>query len=318
MSGSERRRSRGGGGGRDPAPRRTPDRARAQRPAQRDRRRTGAAQAGEPPADPLLQGARRLPPDQRPHRRRARPRAWSARAPATTARAWRGAVPGWASTAGSTCPATPRGRSGSASSRSARAGSTSSSRAARTTSPGAAALADSERTGAVYVPPFDDVRTIAGQGTVAVELMARPRLPVAHGDRAARRRRPRRRLAVWLRERHPQVRIVGVEPAGRGEHDGRARRRRTGAAARGRHVRRRRGRRPGRRPDLPAGARPGRRGRHGRRRRGVHRDARPLPGRGDHRRARRGAGQRRRPRAGRHLPGRQRASRASSPAATTT
>ena len=43
---------------------------------------------------------------------------------------------------------------------------------------GAAALADSERTGAVYVPPFDDVRTIAGQGTVAVELIEQAELPV--------------------------------------------------------------------------------------------------------------------------------------------
>ena len=79
---------------------------------------------------------------------------------------------------------------------------------------GAAALADSERTGAVYVPPFDDVRTIAGQGTVAVELMSQIALPVhtvvaplGGGGLVAG-------LAVWLRERHPQVRIVGVEPQG--------------------------------------------------------------------------------------------------------
>ena len=79
---------------------------------------------------------------------------------------------------------------------------------------GAAALADSERTGAVYVPPFDDVRTIAGQGTVAVELMGQAELPVhtvvaplGGGGLIAG-------LAVWLRERHPHVRIVGVEPEG--------------------------------------------------------------------------------------------------------
>lgn len=79
---------------------------------------------------------------------------------------------------------------------------------------GAAALADSERTGAVYVPPFDDLRTIAGQGTIAVELMSQARTPVrtviaplGGGGLVAG-------LAVWLRERHPDVRIIGVEPDG--------------------------------------------------------------------------------------------------------
>jgi threonine dehydratase len=79
---------------------------------------------------------------------------------------------------------------------------------------GAAALADSQQTGAVYVPPFDDVRTIAGQGTVAVELMDQaPRpihtvlVPLGGGGLVAG-------IATWLRERHPQVRVVGVEPQG--------------------------------------------------------------------------------------------------------
>jgi threonine dehydratase len=79
---------------------------------------------------------------------------------------------------------------------------------------GAAALADSERTGAVYVPPFDDLRTIAGQGTVAIELVEQaPRplhtvvAPLGGGGLVAG-------LAVWLRERHPAVRIIGVEPQG--------------------------------------------------------------------------------------------------------
>lgn len=79
---------------------------------------------------------------------------------------------------------------------------------------GAAAHADSERTGAVYVPPFDDPRTIAGQGTIAPELVEQaPRplhtvvVPVGGGGLIAG-------LAVWLRERCPEVRIVGVEPQG--------------------------------------------------------------------------------------------------------
>lgn len=79
---------------------------------------------------------------------------------------------------------------------------------------GAAAHADSERSGAVYVPPFDDPRTIAGQGTIAPELVEQaPRplhtvvVPVGGGGLIAG-------LAVWLRERCPEVRIVGVEPQG--------------------------------------------------------------------------------------------------------
>jgi threonine dehydratase len=79
---------------------------------------------------------------------------------------------------------------------------------------GAAAHADSERTGAVFVPPFDDPRTIAGQGTIALELVEQAPaplhavvVPVGGGGLIAG-------LAVWLRERHPGVRIVGVEPRG--------------------------------------------------------------------------------------------------------
>ena len=34
-----------------------------------------------------------------------------------------------------------------------------------------AALADAERSGSVLVPPFDDPRTIAGQGTVVREIL---------------------------------------------------------------------------------------------------------------------------------------------------
>jgi threonine dehydratase len=77
-----------------------------------------------------------------------------------------------------------------------------------------AALADSADTGAVLVPAFDDPRTVAGQGTVAreiIEQLARtPDLvlvPVGGGGLLAG-------MATWLRERHPAVEVVGVEPAG--------------------------------------------------------------------------------------------------------
>lgn len=77
-----------------------------------------------------------------------------------------------------------------------------------------AAHAEAERTGAVYVHPFDDGRTIAGQGTVAVEVAAQwpdqlgaVVVPVGGGGLISG-------MALWLRANRPEVRIVGVEPAG--------------------------------------------------------------------------------------------------------
>jgi threonine dehydratase len=79
----------------------------------------------------------------------------------------------------------------------------------------ASALEDAASTGALLVPPFDHLRTIAGQGTVAVEIAeqlatAHPDVvivPIGGGGLAAG-------VATWLRERHPGTRIIGVEPAG--------------------------------------------------------------------------------------------------------
>jgi threonine dehydratase len=78
----------------------------------------------------------------------------------------------------------------------------------------AAALDDAAATGSIYVHPFDDVRTIAGQGTVGVELRAQCRdgmgtviVPVGGGGLIAG-------IAVWLKQHAPHVRIVGAEPAG--------------------------------------------------------------------------------------------------------
>ena len=79
---------------------------------------------------------------------------------------------------------------------------------------GAAADAAAEATGAVMVHPFDDPRTIAGQGTVAIDLHEQcPEpfgtvvVPVGGGGLIAG-------MALWLRERCPGVRIVGAEPEG--------------------------------------------------------------------------------------------------------
>jgi threonine dehydratase len=78
----------------------------------------------------------------------------------------------------------------------------------------AAALAEAAQTGATLVPAFDDPRTVAGQGTVAVELVDQLGrapdvlvVPVGGGGLIAG-------VTTWLAARHPGVRVVGVEPAG--------------------------------------------------------------------------------------------------------
>ena len=77
----------------------------------------------------------------------------------------------------------------------------------------AAAHAASAESGAVYVHPFDDARTIAGQGTVGIELAEQAAdlgtviVPVGGGGLIAG-------VALWLRAHAPDVRIIGAEPAG--------------------------------------------------------------------------------------------------------
>ncbi len=77
-----------------------------------------------------------------------------------------------------------------------------------------AALANTARTGAVYVHPFDDPRTIVGQGTVGIELAEQSEgpidtvvIPIGGGGLAAG-------IALWFREHHPRTRLVGAEPSG--------------------------------------------------------------------------------------------------------
>lgn len=77
-----------------------------------------------------------------------------------------------------------------------------------------AAHEDSEKTGAVYVHPFDDPRTIAGQGTIALELAEQCDgpidtvvVPVGGGGLIAG-------IVLWLKEHLPHTRVVGAEPAG--------------------------------------------------------------------------------------------------------
>ncbi|MCX2930176.1 threonine ammonia-lyase IlvA [Mycobacterium sp. CVI_P3] len=78
----------------------------------------------------------------------------------------------------------------------------------------AAALDDVARTGATLVPPFDDPRTMAGQGTIAVEILdqlqAEPDLvvvPVGGGGCIAG-------ITTYLAERTTSTAVLGIEPAG--------------------------------------------------------------------------------------------------------
>jgi threonine dehydratase len=78
----------------------------------------------------------------------------------------------------------------------------------------AAALDDVARTGATVVPPYDDLRTMAGQGTIAVEILdqldAEPDLvvvPVGGGGCISG-------ITTYLAERTTNTAVLGVEPAG--------------------------------------------------------------------------------------------------------
>jgi threonine dehydratase len=78
----------------------------------------------------------------------------------------------------------------------------------------AAALDDVARTGATLVPPYDDPRTMAGQGTIAAEVLDQlddePELvvvPVGGGGCIAG-------ITTYLAERTTGTSVLGVEPAG--------------------------------------------------------------------------------------------------------
>ena len=66
-------------------------------------------------------------------------------------------------------------------------------------------------TGAVLVPPFDDARIIAGQGTLGLEIaddldnVGTVLVPVGGGGLSSG-------VATAIKLRHPHARVVGVEP----------------------------------------------------------------------------------------------------------
>ncbi|HBX79722.1 MAG: threonine ammonia-lyase IlvA [Propionibacteriaceae bacterium] len=78
----------------------------------------------------------------------------------------------------------------------------------------AAAAAEAKRTGATMVPAFDDPRTIAGQGTLAREIVEQLGhapdvlvVPVGGGGMISG-------CLTYLTESYPHTQVVGVEPAG--------------------------------------------------------------------------------------------------------
>ena len=76
----------------------------------------------------------------------------------------------------------------------------------------AAALAESERTGAVLIHPYDHRDVVAGQGTVALEILeqvpdvATILVPVGGGGLAAG-------IAATVAELRPDVKVIGVQAA---------------------------------------------------------------------------------------------------------
>ena len=71
---------------------------------------------------------------------------------------------------------------------------------------------DADRTGRIYVSPYNDQQVIGGQGTVGVELLRQLEgldavlVPVGGGGLVGG-------IGAWLKERAPSVRIVGCQPA---------------------------------------------------------------------------------------------------------
>jgi threonine dehydratase len=76
------------------------------------------------------------------------------------------------------------------------------------------ALQLAEMSGCTFVSPFDDPEVIAGQGTVAMEILRQQQgpldaifVPVGGGGLIAG-------IAAYVKYRRPEVRIIGVEPEG--------------------------------------------------------------------------------------------------------
>jgi threonine dehydratase len=76
-----------------------------------------------------------------------------------------------------------------------------------------AASAEQQRTGATFVHAYNDPDVVAGQGTVALEMLAQLQgfdtvvVPIGGGGLIGG-------VSMYLKARHPSVRVIGVEPSG--------------------------------------------------------------------------------------------------------
>jgi threonine dehydratase len=78
----------------------------------------------------------------------------------------------------------------------------------------AAAVLDSHENGAILIPPFDDIKVIAGQGTVGLEILDAHKnfidyvfVPIGGGGLSAG-------LSTVFKMLSPKTKIIGVEPQG--------------------------------------------------------------------------------------------------------
>jgi len=69
----------------------------------------------------------------------------------------------------------------------------------------ARARAEAERDGLRMVPPYDDLDVIAGQGTIAVEVLRQHLVPVGGGGLIAG-------IASYVKFLRPETQVIGVEP----------------------------------------------------------------------------------------------------------
>jgi threonine dehydratase len=76
-----------------------------------------------------------------------------------------------------------------------------------------AAVAEHEKSGATFVHAYDDPDVVAGQGTIALELLEDLEeldtvvVPIGGGGLIGG-------IALYLKSRRPSIRVIGVEPAG--------------------------------------------------------------------------------------------------------
>ena len=139
--------------------------------------------------------------------------------------------------------------------------------------------------GLSFVHPFDDPDVIAGQGTIAMEILRQHQGPIDAVFVAIGGGGLISGVAAYIKAVRPQIQVIGVQTV---DSDAMLRSVRAGkrvALADVGPVRRRHGRQAGRRGNLPPGARAGRRLRGGRHRRGVRRHQGRVPGHAQHPRA---------------------------------